>query len=266
VPLPVAWEAASVDGEVHEQRADAGTQYELSVLQSIDWNSVASLPLLSPLTHPSSVPYPRPGPAYQSEILEKMSHVGKSKTDLKKVDEKQVILGHSGRRQPSHASSGSYGADSGSSANGSIAPMNDVAKQNQRHASITTTDFDFRMSTVPSCQDNSSRESMSQMMKQHGITGHDERLANLQSRTRAWLSTPQAYEIGMRREQRDEEQRKLYKLMQGIGLDNDGGKGSSGFPFNAAHQARPAIAEDTRRFELSGVGAWSDTNVIERYR
>jgi hypothetical protein len=101
----------------------------------------------------------------------------------------------------------------------------------------------------------------------HGTIGHNEKLGDRQSRTGAWLSTPQSYEVGIEHERRDDERQRLYQLAQDVGLSSDRGKGNNNyFPCDTAHLARVSAAEERRCFELNGVGAWTDISVTKRAR
>lgn len=139
---------------------------------------------------------------------------------------------------------------------------NAQADTKHRCCPIKSTAADFRTSSS-SCADGLLRDTPSMQTSSQRRSHHEERLAYSHSRTRAWLSTPQAYETGMRCEQRDEERQRLYRTVQGLGLDDNQGRANSTFLCNAAHEARPSGAEERRRLELSGVGAWT-ANVSKR--
>jgi hypothetical protein len=152
--------------------------------------------------------------------------------------------------------------DSGISGNRTSDHANAQADAKHRCCPIKSTAANFRTSSS-SCADGLPRDTPSMQTSSRRLSRHEEKLVYSHSRTRAWLSTPHASETGMRCEQRDEEQQRLYRTVRGLGLDDSQGKANSTFLCNAAHEARPSGAEEKRRLELSGVGAWT-ANVSKR--
>lgn len=195
-----------------------------------------------------------------------MPHANNPKNDPKRSDGKHVITSSSGRRQPSHAPSGSHGAHSALSAGGSITYTNDTAEEKRKYSPVISSEPSSRTAPVVPYQYGSARNDMFQTTHLHGMISHNEKLGDRQSKTGAWLSTPQGYEVGIGQERRDDERQRLYQLVQDVGLSNDRGKGNNNFPCNAAHLARVSAAEERRCFELNGVGAWTDISVTKRAR
>lgn len=70
----------------------------------------------------------------------------------------------------------------------------------------------------------------------------------------------------MGRKQRDGDINRLYTMVQGVGLDTQAGKDDRDLQREAALQPRPTAAEERRRLELAGVGAWTGANAMDRAR
>jgi hypothetical protein len=70
----------------------------------------------------------------------------------------------------------------------------------------------------------------------------------------------------MVRKQRDGDIHRLYTMVQEVGLDTQAGKEDRDLQFKAALQPRLTAAEERRRLELAGVGAWTDANAMGRAR
>jgi hypothetical protein len=70
----------------------------------------------------------------------------------------------------------------------------------------------------------------------------------------------------MGREQRDEDRLRLYDLVRGVGLEDEGnGKRDGSWSGNTTHRRRgPSVTEDSRCFELDRVGAWTEAHGSER--
>ena len=66
----------------------------------------------------------------------------------------------------------------------------------------------------------------------------------------------------MGREQRNDDQQRLYTLVDHVGLDNNRGKGDNCVSWSAAKQTWSSAAEERRRMELLGIGALADGNVM----
>lgn len=70
----------------------------------------------------------------------------------------------------------------------------------------------------------------------------------------------------MGRKQRDGDINRLYTMVQEVGLDTQAGKDDRDLQRKAALQPRPTAAEERRRLEIAGVGAWTDANSMGRAR
>jgi hypothetical protein len=66
--------------------------------------------------------------------------------------------------------------------------------------------------------------------------------------------------------QGDGDVHRLYTMVQEVGLDTQAGKDDRDLQRKAALQLQPTAAEERRRLELAGVGAWTDANAMGRAR
>jgi hypothetical protein len=144
--------------------------------------------------------------------------------------------------------------------------MNDAEEHRQNRSSIKSTDLATRMFSAPSYEHGSNRHSIYHTTNPRGTLSRDQRLDRRQSDTREWLSTPQAYEVGMGCKQGDGDVHRLYTMVQEVGLDTQAGKDDRDLQRKAALQLQPTAAEERRRLELAGVGAWTDANAMGRAR
>jgi hypothetical protein len=184
--------------------------------------------------------------------------------DSERRNRSRLITDHRHSRRPSATSTDSLAP--GFSDDGANGRMNNTEENRQSLSSIKSTDFATRMFPAPSYEHGSDRHSIYHMMNPRGALSRDQRLHCRQSGIGAWLSTPQAYEVGVGRKQRDGDIYRLYTMVQEVGLDTRTGKNDRDFQHNAALQPRPTAAEERRRLELAGVGAWTDTNAMARVR
>jgi hypothetical protein len=144
--------------------------------------------------------------------------------------------------------------------------MNNVEGDKQNPSSIKSTDFATRMFSVPSYEHGSHRHSIHHMANPRGTLSRDQRLDCRQSSARTWLSTPQAYEVGVGRKHGDGDIYRLYTMVQEVGLDTQTSKDDRDLQRKAALQPRPTATEERRRLELAGIGAWADANAMARVR
>jgi hypothetical protein len=70
----------------------------------------------------------------------------------------------------------------------------------------------------------------------------------------------------MGRKQRDGDIHRLYTMVQEVGLDTQVSREDRDLQRKAALQPQPTAAEERRRLELTGVGAWTDANAMGRAR
>jgi hypothetical protein len=168
-------------------------------------------------------------------------------------------------RQPS-ATSNTDSWGPGFSGDGANGRMNNAEEDRQYLSSIWSTDLATRMFSAPSYEHGSDRHSIYHTTNPCGTLSRDQRLDCRQSSTRAWLSTPQAYEVGVGRKQRDGDIHRLYMMKQEVGLNTQAGKDDRDLQRKAALKPRPTAAEERRRLELAGVGAWTDANALGRAR
>jgi hypothetical protein len=163
-------------------------------------------------------------------------------------------------RRPSASNTDSWAP--GFSSDGANGRMNNAEEDRQYPSSVRSTDLATYMSSAPSYEHGSDRRGIYHTTNPRGTLSRDERLDYRQSDTRAWLSTPQAYEVGVGRKQRDGDIHKLCTVKQEVGLDTQTGKNDRGLQRKAALKPRPTAAEEKRRLELAGVGAWADANAM----
>jgi hypothetical protein len=185
--------------------------------------------------------------------------------DSERRNRSRLITDHRHCRRPS-ATSNTDSLAPGFSDDGANGRMDNAEEDRQNLSSIKSTDFATRMFPAPSHEHGSDRHSIYHMTNPRGALSRDQRLDCRQSGIRAWLSTPQAYEVGVGRKQRDGDIYRLYTMVQEVGLDTRTGKNDRDLQRNAALQPRPTAAEERRRLELAGVGACTDTNAIARVR
>ena len=176
-----------------------------------------------------------------------------------------LITSHRHSRRPS-TTSNTDNLVSGFSDDGANGCMNDAEEHRQNRSSIKSTDLATRMFSAPSYEHGSNRHSIYHTTNPRGTLSRDQRLDRRQSDTREWLSTPQAYEVGMGCKQGDGDIHRLYTMVQEVGLDTQAGKDDRDLQRKAALQLRPTAAEERRRLELAGVGAWTDANAVGRAR
>jgi hypothetical protein len=209
----------------------------------------------------------RPCPSIQtSKKSEKMPRATKLESDFKKTAGKDVMPVNSSTAQPSPAISDMRGEHLGYSAGGAESAdglMGDKGMDNQKSRSFTLIKSDSCTSSTVESRHGLVQDSVCRTTSRHRIKNQDERLGDPESRTRAWLSTPRGYEIGMRREQSHEAHQSLYKLLQGVGLDSETGKGNIGISVDTPRQKWSSAVDDKRLFTLSGVGAWADTDATK---
>jgi hypothetical protein len=185
--------------------------------------------------------------------------------DSERKNRSRLTTGHRHSRRPSTTSNTDTLA-SGFSDDGANGRMNDAEGDRQNSSSIKSTDLTTRMSSAPPYEHRSDRQSIYHTTDPRGTLSRAQRLDCRQSGTEAWLSTPQAYEVGMGRKQRDGDTHRLYTMVQEVGLDTQAGKDDRDLQRKAALQPRPTAAEERRHLELAGVGAWTDTNAVGRAR
>ena len=133
--------------------------------------------------------------------------------DFKKTAGKHAMPVNSSTAQPSPAISDVRGEHLGFSAGGADGLMGDKGIDNQKSRSFTLTKSNSCTSSTVESRHGLAQDSVYRTTSRHRIMNQDERLGDPESGTRAWLSTPQGYEIGMRREQSHEAHQSLYKLL-----------------------------------------------------
>ena len=185
--------------------------------------------------------------------------------DSERRNRSRLITGHRHSRRPS-TTSNTDSLASGFSDDGANGRMNDAEEDRQNGSSIKSTDLATRMSSAQSYEHGSDRHSIYHTTNPRGTLSRAQRLDCRQSGARVWLSTPQAYEVGMGQKQRDGDIQRLYTMMQEVGLDTQAGKDDRDLQRKAALQPRLTAAEERRRLELAGVGAWTDANTMGRAR
>jgi hypothetical protein len=164
-------------------------------------------------------------------------------------------------RRPS-ATSNTDSCAPGFSSDGANGRMNNTEEDGQHPSSIRSTDLATYMSSAPSYEHGSDRRGIYQTTNPRGTLSRDERLSYRQSDTIIWLSTPQAYEVGVGRKQRGGNIHRLCTMEQEVGLDTQTGKDGRDLQCKAALKPWPTAAEERRRLELAGVGAWADADAI----
>jgi hypothetical protein len=184
--------------------------------------------------------------------------------DSERKNRSHLTTGHRHSRRPS-ATPNTNSFASGFSDDGANGCMNDTAEDRQNSSSIKSTDSATRMFSAPSYEHGSDRHSIYHTTNPRGTLSRDQRLDCRQSGTREWLSMPQAYEVGVGRKQRDGDIHRLCTMVQEVGLYTQAGNDRD-LQRKAALQPRPTAAEERRRLELAGVGAWTDTNAVGRAR
>jgi hypothetical protein len=185
--------------------------------------------------------------------------------DAERKNRSHLIKDHRHSRRPS-ATSNTDSFASGFSDDGANGRMNDTAEDRQNRSSVKSTNLTARMFSELSYEHGSDRHSIYHTTNPRGTLSRDQRLGCRQSGTREWLSMPQAYEVGMGRKHRDSDTYRLYMMVQEVGLDAQADKEDRDLQRKAALQPRPTAAEERRRLELVGVGAWTDANAMGRAR
>jgi hypothetical protein len=120
--------------------------------------------------------------------------------------------------------------------------------------------------STPFYKHKSDRHGIYHTANPHGPLNREQRPDYRQVGTRAWLFTPQAYEVGVGRKERDGDIHGLYTMMQEVGLSAQTSKDDRDLQRKAGLKPQRTAAEERRRLELAGVGAWTNANAMGRVR